>query len=213
MSDPARRRADLAQLGSQVQVAVAVLSVAVALLALAAGLGATGLDHYAVFGGVVLVGGLALLAAAYRPLRLTWWQWLLVAVAGVAGTAASLLVRTESGCCLFSFHVRSGYPFDFTGWSMGFDDVVSVTQAYAAARDRPSEVSRSFEAVPMAADALFWAYAALLVVVPTRQVIRAFRRPAMAGDAADSHDTADDQASGPDVEAGSGDRPGGPGLS
>lgn len=172
MSEPGVRRADLLALAGQIQVAVAVFSVAVGLLALAAGLGTSGLGYYTVFGAVVGVGGVVLLTTAYRPLRLNWWQWLVVVTAGVAGTAASLLVSRESGCCLFVFHVRSGYPFDFAGWSMGFDSVVSPAEAHAAARQRPDDISRAFDPVPMVADTVFWAYAGLLVLLPVRQLIR-----------------------------------------
>lgn len=175
MSEPGSRRADLLLLASQIQVAVAVFSVAVGLLALATGLGADGLGYYAIFGTVVGIGGLVLLTTAYRPLRLNWWQWLVMGGAGVAGTAASLLVSRESGCCLFVFHVRSGYPFDFAGWSMGFDSVVSPAEAHTAARQRPDDVTRTFDPVPMVADAVFWAYAGLLVLLPVRQVARLVR--------------------------------------
>jgi hypothetical protein len=176
MSEPGLRRADLALLVSQIQVAVAVLSVAVGLLALATGLGAAGLDYYVIFGSVVGLGGVVLLATAYRPLRLTWWQWLVVGAAGVGGTAASLLISRESGCCLFVFHVRSGYPFDFTGWSIGLDSVVSPAEAHLAARQRPADVRHGFDPVPMVVDGVFWAYAGLLVLLPVRQLVRLGRR-------------------------------------
>lgn len=173
---PESRRGDLVLLAVQVQVAVAVISVGVAVLALATGFGVPALRYYLVFGGVVAGGGAVLLACAYRPWWLNRWQWGAVLLAAVAGTAASLLVTRESGCCLFNFNVRSGYPFDFTGWSIGFDTVVSPAEAHAAARARPDQVTRWFDPIPLLADLVFWGYAGLILLFPIRFLLLRIRR-------------------------------------
>jgi hypothetical protein len=188
------RRADLALLGSQVQVAIAVLSVPVGLLGLTAALGATTLlAHYLTFGAVLIVGGAVLLICAYRPLRLSRWQWAAVLAAAVAGTAASLLISRESEGGLYVFTMHAGYPFDYMAWSADFDRVVPAAEARAFIRDNLGAVRSGFEPMAMLVDAAFWGYVGLLVLVPVRQIIRLARR---------DRDAAEDTESAAPVEEG-----------
>jgi len=192
------RRADLALLGSQVQVAVAVLSVPVGLLAATAGLGATTmLSYYLTFGAVLMAGGAVLLLCAYRPLRLSLWQWVVVLAAAVAGTAASLLISRESDGGLYVFSLHAGYPFDYVVWSADFDQVIPADQARAFIRDNLGSVRSGFEPMAMLMDAVFWGYVGLLVLFPVRQLIRLARRDRSAPEP----DTADESATGSEEPA------------
>ncbi|MDR7280806.1 hypothetical protein [Catenuloplanes atrovinosus] len=114
-----------------------------------------------------LAGG-ALLLYASRWGVLTRWTLGAAAVAGPAGTAASLLVREQGSVEAFSYTLRLGYPLHAAHRTAPGE---SVAVARAALSDVPWRPDWGYAA----ADALFWAYCGLVLAVLVTVAVRAAR--------------------------------------
>jgi hypothetical protein len=111
----------------------------------------------ATVGLVFVAGGLVLLMPhrIHLPGRLTSGAALGVAA---AGTIAGLVVGTAQSCCAFVYAMTRGFPFDWLQREAAAGDS-------ATARRLALGSQWQVNAVGLAGDLVFWAYAGMLVVV------------------------------------------------
>jgi hypothetical protein len=111
----------------------------------------------ATVGLVFAAGGLVLLMPhrIELPGRLTTGT---TAAVAAAGTVAGLVVGTAQGCCAFVYAMTRGFPFDWLEREAAAGD-----SATAQRLARGSEWH--LNAIGLAGDLAFWAYAGMLVVV------------------------------------------------
>lgn len=124
--------------------------------------------YFIVFAAVLTAGGIVLLG--WQLLDMPGWRTvtLTCAATALAGTAAGLLVTVEKICCMFAYLMRSGYPF---GWLHRGAAADTPELARAAATAQGVRVAWD----SLLANALFWAYAGLLVVATVVLARRALR--------------------------------------
>ncbi|HEY2950320.1 MAG TPA: hypothetical protein VGJ53_18300 [Micromonosporaceae bacterium] len=173
MENPAGRVNGRA-IASGLRGAAAVLSVAGGLYALVTWWPyAADAAHHPVFGVVAILGGLALLLTARPGWRIGWRGWAWVAFVAVAGTVVGLVISTDGICCVHLYSVHRGYPLRWLHDSTQLPSVMPTQQARTVMLGRPDAVTRTVDWELAAADALFWAYLGLVVVVTTRLARRA----------------------------------------
>jgi hypothetical protein len=124
------------------------------------------------FTGAALAGG-GLVLLLWRRVPLSGRLALAAAgLAGLAGTAAGLAVRSAALCCMFSYGEGRGWPYTWLG--------------RGAVADSPGEARRLAGAedwamtsvTALVADVAVWAYTGLVLIVVSVLVRRAVRRPA-----------------------------------
>jgi hypothetical protein len=100
---------------------------------------------YFLFHGMLLVGGVVLLALSWIGPRPGFVGYLAGGAVLVFGMLLSAVPATTTVCCLAAFSIRHGYPFTFV------------------ARDPGARWH--IDSQHVLADALFWGYAGLIVLV------------------------------------------------
>jgi len=118
-------------------------------------------------GLVLTIGGLVLLMP-HRIRLPPVATAITVAVVGLGGTAAGLVVRTSQACCMFAYIVDRGWPFHWLERGAVADD---PDTAYRLARGAHWDVN----VISLAADLVLWAYAGMVLVVIAVLVRRARR--------------------------------------
>jgi hypothetical protein len=111
----------------------------------------------ATVGLVFAAGGLVLLMPhrVRLPGRLTAGT---AAAVATAGTVAGLVIGTAQGCCAFIYAMTRGFPFDWLQRE-------AVAGDSATARRLAQGSDWQVNAIGLAGDLAFWAYAGMLVVV------------------------------------------------
>jgi FtsH-binding integral membrane protein len=106
------------------------------------------------FSGMAIIGGIVMIARARRPLPTSRAGWIAGAAVGVVGLLVSLVIPTQRTCCDAVWRVSLGLPLP---WTTGYGDTWS--QAVGEAwRD-------TWDPVSAILNAIFWAYAGLVVAV------------------------------------------------
>jgi hypothetical protein len=100
---------------------------------------------YLLFHGMLLIGGVVLLALGWLAPRPGFLGYFVGGAILVFGTLVSAVPATTTICCITAFSIRHGYPFTF------------------AARDPGG--SWHIDSQHLLADAMFWGYAGLIVLV------------------------------------------------
>ncbi|RSM69446.1 hypothetical protein DMB66_10610 [Actinoplanes sp. ATCC 53533] len=118
--------------------------------------------NVSVFSGVLIVGGTTLIAQARQRPRASRAGWIAGAAVGAVGLLASIVTPVQETCCDAVWVVSLGLPLP---WTTGHGDTWSqaVGEAWRGTWDPVSAI----------ANAIFWAYAGMLVAVVIDLIRRA----------------------------------------
>jgi hypothetical protein len=169
--------AAMQELRAPITITLGVLALCAGVLMSAAeigsGFGAS--SPYLWFFGVLVLGGAALLATLWRPLRLSTPLLAAVAAVGPIGALAGLAVERTAVCCMFAYHQTRGFPFEWLGRGFEWPDYLVGDQLTA----RLDAIGWRVQSVQHAlANVIFWAAVTLTLIVVVRLVVTAGRRAA-----------------------------------